>query len=445
MPELTLDETNRIISDFSRHEISFSDLADELIDHVCCEVECEMLGGSGFLEAYNKVLKKIGPGRFREIQAETLMATDFKYRNMKNMMKFSGLAGTIFIGLAATMKINHFPGAGIFITLGSLILSVLFLPSAMNVLWRETHNPRRLWALASGFITGAAYIASVLFKVQHWPGAGIIIMIAYLSSIFLLLPSLLVLKTGIAGDRRKRPVYYFGAVSGTLLLSGTLFKFMHWPFASVMMVTGIVSLILVVFPWYSYIEWKEEESVQPRFIFMVLAQMLLYIPFVLLNMNIQGSFYSGFDSEYARQRELNSAVEGGLGLPASQSADSSIYPTAGELHNKTLYAIGLFRKALSDNSLVTDSLSYQTELKESLVQLSDLLPEDTAPGKKSGIMTLLDPAAWFGSSAIPDSAAGPRNLTLSLQLAEAGVLAAGFAIEEELMKHRPAANTNTNE
>ena len=61
----------------------------------------------------------MGSRRLKEIQEETLYLVDTKYRNMKNLMKFSGVAGTILFGFAALFKIQHWPMAGIMMTLRS--------------------------------------------------------------------------------------------------------------------------------------------------------------------------------------------------------------------------------------------------------------------------------------------------------------------------------------
>jgi len=91
MPELSLHHIDLISRDIQRDEISFSHLRDDLIDHVCCDVEYEMQNGMSFNEAYRNVMQKIGLRRFKEIQEETLYLVDSKYRNMKNLMKISGL------------------------------------------------------------------------------------------------------------------------------------------------------------------------------------------------------------------------------------------------------------------------------------------------------------------------------------------------------------------
>ena len=55
MPELSLQHIDQISRDIRRQEITFSHLLEDLIDHVCCDVEYEMQAGLNFAEAYNRV------------------------------------------------------------------------------------------------------------------------------------------------------------------------------------------------------------------------------------------------------------------------------------------------------------------------------------------------------------------------------------------------------
>jgi hypothetical protein len=169
MPELSIENIEKISLYIRKQEITFSHLADELIDHVCCDVEYEMQNGLDFSDAYRNVITKMGPRRIREIQEETLYAVDSKYRKMKNTMKISGIAGTILFGFATLFKIQHWPLAGIMMVLGALTLAFIFMPSALVVLWKETHSRKKVFLFISGFVTGMLFIFGTLFKIQHWP------------------------------------------------------------------------------------------------------------------------------------------------------------------------------------------------------------------------------------------------------------------------------------
>ena len=192
MSELSLQNIDLIIRDVRSQEITFSHRPDELVDHLCCDVENEMSKGLSFNEAYKQVKKKMGNQRLKEIQKETLYAVDTKYRKMKNTMKISGVAGTVLLGFATLFKIMHWPAAGIMLMLGAIILAFVFLPTALGVLWKETRSGKKLFLFVSIFFAAMFFITGTLFKVMHWPGGGIIIILAALFSVLFFIPSMLI-------------------------------------------------------------------------------------------------------------------------------------------------------------------------------------------------------------------------------------------------------------
>ena len=247
MPELTLSDIDLIRKDVMSQEICFSHLADEIIDHLCCDVENEMAGGLTFHDAYHKVKGSLGHRRLREIQEETLYAVDTKYRNMKNTMKISAITGTIMIGFAALFKIMHWPGAGIMLTLGSLLLAFVFMPSALTVLWKETHSGKKLFLYISAFITAMLFIFGVTAKVQHWPMAGLILALGSLSGIFAFVPALLSAKLKDQDNKPKKIVYILGAAGLICCIMGLLFKIQHWPLATILLTLGSAVIFFAVF------------------------------------------------------------------------------------------------------------------------------------------------------------------------------------------------------
>ncbi len=335
MPELTIRDLEEISLDIMRQKIIFPDLADELIDHICCDVEDEMKNGISFTEAYGRVRQRIGPGRIKEIQEETLYAVDTKYRIMKNLMKISGVAGTVMLGFGVVLKIQHFPGAGILMTAGALILANLFLPSSLVVLWKETHNRKSLFLFISAFIAGVSFIFGTLFKIQHWPGAGWVLSIAAFFFIVLFMPALLASKMADTAKRAKRPVYILGAAGIICYVTGMLFKIQHWPLSATLLVCGVLLLSLIVLPCYTRLSWKEEKHVDPKFIFLVIGSILIIIPGVLINLNLQGRYETGYYTNAERQQVLSDWEYGNNLSQLDQNRNSENYPLLDSIHKKT--------------------------------------------------------------------------------------------------------------
>jgi hypothetical protein len=247
-----------------------------------------------FRNAYLEARKKISPRRLIEIQQETLYAIDTKYRKMKNTMKTSAVAGTILFGLASLFKIMHWPLAGILMTLGAFTLALVFLPSALAVLWKESHNRKRLFLLISAFFAAFFFIAGILFKVQHWPGAGIMITLAGLSAVIFLIPSLLLTRLRDTGIREKKPVYVVGAIGIMIYITGFLFKMQHWPLAGVLLISGFLILFAIVLPWYTRISWKNENFIKAEFIYLVIGSLAIVIPAALTMTNVQNNYNKGY-------------------------------------------------------------------------------------------------------------------------------------------------------
>jgi len=342
MPELTLRNIDQISTDIRNEEISFSHLLDDLIDHVCCDVEYEMQSGLDFHQAYTRVKQKMGSGRrLKEIQEETLYAVDSKYRKMKNTMKISGIAGTLLFGIAALFKIQHWPTAGIMLTLGAFILAFIFMPSVTVVLWKETHNRKKLVMIISGFVTGFLFISGTLFKIQHWPVAGILLLCSVISAAFVFLPAVLSDRLRENGSPAKRRIYIIGTAGAVFYIMGMLFKIQHWPASSVLSVLGLLILGIIVFPLYTRLTWKDYEFVSAKFIFMVIGILLIIIPGALINLNLQGMYEHNYFPHLEKQATLNRAgIDNVRGMLVAYS-DSAQYVQMKQIDTRSAEVIGV--------------------------------------------------------------------------------------------------------
>jgi hypothetical protein len=260
---------------------------------------------------------------------------------MKNTMKISGVAGTIMYGCAVLFKIQHWPMAGIILSLGSLILAFVFLPSALSVLWKETHNKKRLLLFISAFISGLLFIIGTLTKVQHWPFAGIILCLAALSGILFFIPLLTMSRIADQENKAKRPIYLLGALGAVCYAIGLLFKIQHWPTATIFMISGEFLLCFIVMPWYTWITWKEEDRVSTKFLFILVALILIIVPGALINLNMQEVYNTGYYSHEEQQQAMFSYRYDNNEAFITKYTDSVTYPVMEQLHIKTIGVISV--------------------------------------------------------------------------------------------------------
>jgi hypothetical protein len=395
MPELSIENIEKISLYIRKQEITFSHLADELIDHVCCDVEYEMQNGLDFSDAYRNVITKMGPRRIREIQEETLYAVDSKYRKMKNTMKISGIAGTILFGFATLFKIQHWPLAGIMMVLGALTLAFIFMPSALVVLWKETHSRKKVFLFISGFVTGMLFIFGTLFKIQHWPEAGIILSLSALFAIVFFIPSLVLNRLEYPENKPKRPVYILGAAGSILYVAGTLFKIQHWPLAALFMVLALIILFMVVLPWYTWLTWKEDNRISAAFIFIIIGSLLIIVPGALINLNLRNMYNNGYYPHLVQEQRLSEARLSMNKSLMTQYHDSLCYQKMETLHTRTL-----------------DAITFLGSIAKKMVEESEGKPGNPSFNTRSVVQSENGPEILFTQLGNPFNTASTRDFLL---------------------------------
>ncbi len=169
----TLDDNyERIKADLLSRGLSYDRLIDDVLDHVCCMVEEYMDGGSDFETSYSQVLEIIGDKSLPEIQHQTLLNLDKKYQRMKNFTYIFGLMAALLTVLGSFFKRMHWPGAAILITVGIVLVVLVFLPLYFISMQKEQVEKKNPIYAIVGYLTIALLLAGALFKIMHWPGAG---------------------------------------------------------------------------------------------------------------------------------------------------------------------------------------------------------------------------------------------------------------------------------
>ncbi len=96
------------------------------------------------------------------------------------MKKFIYIIGIVLLNilmLGLVFKMNHWPGAGIMLTFSILLMAVFFFPMAIVNSYKKQAKGKHLTLHVVGYITILIILLGALFKIQHWPGAGILILI----------------------------------------------------------------------------------------------------------------------------------------------------------------------------------------------------------------------------------------------------------------------------
>lgn len=179
MIDIIIDEkVEWIESDLIGRGLKYGSLREDLIDHICCLLEESMNTGKDFDSSYSEILESIGDNRLREIEHQTLLELDQKFQKMKKLTYIIGIVSAIVILFGSLSKRMHWPLAGIELTLGLIAIVFVFLPLYFVVTYREQSDKKGIIYPVIGYLTIASLLTGVIFRIQHWPGANTVLIIA---------------------------------------------------------------------------------------------------------------------------------------------------------------------------------------------------------------------------------------------------------------------------
>ena len=126
---ITDEQIEYILNDIRRNGVEMEDLQLNLLDHICCIMEQELKETDDFEQFYQDTVRRFYNTELREIETETINLLTFKnYYAMKKVMLMSGASSVTAFIIGTVFKIMHWPGASILILLAIVTFSLVFLP-----------------------------------------------------------------------------------------------------------------------------------------------------------------------------------------------------------------------------------------------------------------------------------------------------------------------------
>ncbi|HEY0744571.1 MAG TPA: hypothetical protein VGD40_24055 [Chryseosolibacter sp.] len=126
---LTSDQIKQIKLYVLENNVTILSLRDDLVDHICCEVELRMSDGKDFSNAMNEALMEFTPADLYEIEQQTEFLLHPNKVIMKKLTYFVGLASAISMSMGLMLKILHMPGGEQLINYGFFAFAGFFLPA----------------------------------------------------------------------------------------------------------------------------------------------------------------------------------------------------------------------------------------------------------------------------------------------------------------------------
>jgi hypothetical protein len=97
---------------------------------------------------------------------------------MKQRIYILGIVTVLIIFAGTVFKVSHWPFAGLMITTGLLTLVLVFLPVALIDHYKATGTRENLLLHIVTWLTCFVVFSGILFKIMHWPFANTILTLA---------------------------------------------------------------------------------------------------------------------------------------------------------------------------------------------------------------------------------------------------------------------------
>jgi hypothetical protein len=97
---------------------------------------------------------------------------------MKQKIYILGLLAVLIVFTGLVFKVNHFAGAGNLLTAGFITFVLVFLPIALRDHYRAEGTRQNLPLYIITWLTCLVVFTGMLFKIMHWPHAGTLLLIA---------------------------------------------------------------------------------------------------------------------------------------------------------------------------------------------------------------------------------------------------------------------------
>jgi hypothetical protein len=190
---LSSDQILAIQLEVERSKVTTLSLKDDLIDHLCCEMENKLALGKDFTICLRESINDLAPQGLHNIQKETDFLLEPKYQSMKKLTYLIGLITAMMMSFGWLLRVLRMGEVGnqVF-AFGVLGFIVLFLPMLAVLYFRA--NRERPWYAKWQMVLGVVSILFVglawLFKIMHMPGADEVLLLGGVLFTFGFLPFL---------------------------------------------------------------------------------------------------------------------------------------------------------------------------------------------------------------------------------------------------------------
>ena len=261
MNNLSENQIRNIADRVAESKIESRELIEDLTDHICCLIEDDLNTGIKIEEAEKRAFETVFPGGIKNDYSKSLiLLSSRRSKRMKSLIFILLYFALIIMTFSFMFKALHWPGAGTLLIVASTLFTFVLTPVLFMYLYRS--KLARVITSKSLYIFGFSGIiillASMVMKAFHWPGAGITLLLGVLIINFVFLP---LIYTGFYRSSKNRTIlspnehrllYISAYLATTLFIFASYFKLHHWPGSEALLISsiailnfGVLSLLLI--------------------------------------------------------------------------------------------------------------------------------------------------------------------------------------------------------
>jgi hypothetical protein len=158
--------------------------------------------------------------------------------------------------------------------------------------------------ITSGAIAATAFITGSIFKMMHWPGSSPLILLAMFCSSFIFLPLYFLFKTRETEDKANKILIAIGTANGILFCISSLFRLMHWPGNQILWLLTIGMMGLVFIPLYFFNGIKKPENKTNTITTTIILIIVAGFFFALTSLKSSKHVYISKSYHYLQNEEL---------------------------------------------------------------------------------------------------------------------------------------------
>lgn len=285
---------------------------------------------------------------------------------MRKLLNIFCSIAAILIVAATIFKIMHWPLTGIMMVSAMGFIGLFFLPTFMIYKVKEAKGFRLKLIVGLGVFCLSLLMLGTLFKMMHWPMAGVLLLFGMALPSLIVLPGLAFYRSRLSVNTAEKIMNITGHLAISCFVLGVLGKIMHWPGPPLLFLLGFLLLVTaLVCLSRTYKNDPEKKSASlTRFAFVtILATTLVTF---MLNDASKG-FLNSFSivEEEINRRTAELELKNEAGLSSDFLPQGREYA---EFHRKLQKA-----KELSDNMC-----QYLAELRSHLIMEVDGIPKADA-------------------------------------------------------------------